>query len=166
MNRFVEDTGQKRDKNLTPREEATKCAYVDELNRLYLPTNNIYACIINAGKFHKEGKNKVTTARSSLIPAGVMIDEEFSYFSQPTTFEVDSRSVVIPSTGGRIMKHRPRLDNWKLDFTLLLDTKMFTEKTLRLIVDDAGSKVGLGDFRPERKGFFGRFVVTSWKHID
>jgi len=31
------------------------------------------------------------------------------------------------------------------------------------VVDDAGVRVGLLDFRPERKGSFGRFMVVEWK---
>ena len=164
MHRFnIEEHGLKKDKNLTPREEAQRVCYEDEKKRLYYPTTNIYACLIEAGKFHKEGKVKVTTARSSLIPAGVMIECEFVYFKKPKDWEVDSRSVVVPSTGGRIVCHRPRLDEWSLEFTLTLDTKMFTPKFIRTLVDDAGCKVGLGDFRPARKGIYGRFVVTNWK---
>jgi len=30
-------------------------------------------------------------------------------------------------------------------------------------VDAAGKRIGLGDFRPDCKGPFGRFVVTKWK---
>ena len=30
------------------------------------------------------------------------------------------------------------------------------------LVDDAGQKIGLGDYRPARKGPFGRFSVVSW----
>lgn len=164
MNRFnIDDQNIKKEKNLTPRESAQKLCYEDEHKKLYYPTTNIYACIIEAGKFHKDGKVKVTTARSSLIPAGVMIDGETIYFKTPETWEVDSRSVVVPSTGGRIVCHRPRLDSWCLDFTLTLDLKMFSPKFIRTLIDDAGSKVGLGDFRPARKGIFGRFVVTNWR---
>ncbi len=163
MNRFnIDSQGEKKDKNLTPREAASRVCYEDDKQRLYYPTTNIYACMIEAGKFHKEGKCRVTTARSSLIPAGVMIEGETVFFKTPKPWEVDSRAVVVPSTGGRIVCHRPRLDEWQLDFTLQLDTKMFTPKFIRLLVDDAGSKVGLGDFRPARKGIFGRFVVNSW----
>jgi len=163
MNRFnIDEQGLKKDKNITPREAAQRVCYEDEKQRLYYPTTNIYACLIEAGKYHKEGKCKVTTARSSLIPAGVMIEGEYIFFAKPKTWEVDSRSVVVPSTGGRIVCHRPRLDEWVLTFTLILDTKMFTAKFIRLLVDDAGSKVGLGDFRPARKGIFGRFCVTNW----
>lgn len=166
MHRFIESTGEKVDKNITPRDAATKCAYLDEENKLYYPLNNIFACIIEAGRFHKNGKGKVTTARSSIVPAAVSMDGDITYFSQPDNFEVDSRSVVNPSTGGRMMSHRAALHNWKLPFSLSLDTKIFTEKEFRAIVDDAGSKCGLGDFRPARKGLFGRFVVTEWKQID
>jgi hypothetical protein len=151
-----------KDKNMLPRDEALKVAYIDEDGRLYYPTTNIYSCLINAGKFHKDGKVKVTTARSSLIPAGVMIEGEFIYFQEGTSWEVDSRAVVVPSTGGRVICHRPRLDSWVLEFSLNIDTAVFSPKFIRTLVDDAGSKVGLGDFRPERKGIYGRFKVTKW----
>ena len=78
-------------------------------------------------------------------------------------FEVDSRSVVIPATGGRIMKHRARLDEWKLTFELEVDTTIFAVDFVRALMDDAGKKIGLGDFRPDRKGPFGKFKVTKWK---
>lgn len=38
-----------------------------------------------------------------------------------------------------------------------ITVKLFSE-----IVDAAGSRIGIGDFRPACKGPFGRFVVTSW----
>lgn len=164
MNRFnIDEQSKVKEKNLTPREAAKRVCYVDEQERLYYPTTNIYACLIEAGKFHKDGKVKVTTARSSLIPAGVTIEGEIVYFKRPDIWEVDSRGVVVPSTGGRVVCHRPKLDEWCLEFTLLLDTKMFSSKFIRILIDDAGSKVGLGDFRPSRKGIFGRFVVTNWR---
>lgn len=166
MNRFnIDDTNKKQDKNLTPREAAKKVCYENDEGRLFYPTNNIYACLIEAGKFHKDGKVKVTTARSSLIPTGVMIEGEYVFFKTPETWEVDSRATVIPSTGGRIVTHRPRLDKWSLEFRLLVDLKVFGVKFIRQLVDDAGQKVGLGDFRPARKGIFGRFCVTHWEEV-
>lgn len=171
MNRFTEENEvavssgvsrvNKADRG-TPREQATKKAYIDADGYLYLPGQNIYASIIEAGKFHKVGKSKITTQKSSLIPAGIFINEMVCPFGTKD-FEVDSRSVVVPATGGRIMAHRPRLDEWSLSFSLDVDEKMFDEKTVRLLVDDAGSKCGLGDFRPNRKGTFGRFTVIGWE---
>ena len=63
-------------------------------------------------------------------------------------WRVDTRAVRIPSTGGRIIAHRPMFDDWELSFELVLDEKLLGAKMLRQIVDDAGQRIGLGDFRP------------------
>jgi len=70
---------------------------------------------------------------------------------------------VIAATKGRIVRHRPRLDQWQLKFEIEYDPTLLKETQVRKIVDDAGCRVGLLDFRPERKGPFGRFTVTNWK---
>lgn len=171
MNRFTEEAQVKVSNGTssttlgakgTPRQSAEKKVYADDKGNLFIPGPNIFAAIIAAGKFHKCGKSKVTTLRSSLIPAGVAL-LDLACPLGTKMFEVDSRSVVIPSTGGRIMCHRPRLDEWKLSFTLEIDTEMFSPALVRQIVDDAGKKVGLGDFRPDRRGPFGKFAVVEWK---
>lgn len=171
MNRFTEENEVKVSSGVskvavggkgTPREQARKKAYIDDDDNLYIPGPNIFACLIQAGKYHKNGKSKVTTTKSSLVPAGMAVSDIVCKLNTKD-FEVDSRSVVIPSTGGRIMAHRPRLDEWSLSFTLEVDEEMFSVEFVRLLVDDAGRKVGLGDFRPDRKGPFGKFVVSGWQ---
>ncbi len=149
----------------TPREQAKPKAYADAEGNLFVPGPNIYAAIIAAGSFHKAGKSKITTMKTSLIPAGVLLEELVCPLNTKE-WEVDSRSVVIPSTGGRIMCHRPRIDDWKTSFTLEVDETMFAPDLVRTIIDDAGKKIGLGDYRPSRKGPFGRFVVTEWVIIE
>lgn len=146
---------------LTPREQASDKAYKDADGFLYVPGPNIFSCIVAAGIFHKVGRQKVTTQKSSLVPAGLVIVELVCPLGTKD-WETDSRSVVIPSTGGRVMCHRPRLDEWSISFTIDVDVAMFAPKFVRLLVDDAGKKIGLGDYRPQRKGPFGRFVVKEW----
>jgi|SRR6185312_13199586 len=150
----------------TPREQAERKLYLDERGVLHVPGTNIFRAIIDAGVFHKAGRTKITTQKSSLVPAAVALIELTCPVRGPDgdpKWEVDSRSVVIPSTGGRIMAHRPRLDHWSISFTLEIDTGMFAVPLVRQLVDDAGKRIGLGDFRPARKGPFGRFVVTKWE---
>jgi hypothetical protein len=145
----------------TPREQAEPKVYQNG-HGPYLPGPNIYAGLIEAGKFHKVGKTKLTTQKSSLVPSGIFIlDAEC--LIKPAKWEVDSRPVVIPSTGGRIICHRPRFDEWGTKFTVQYDDKVFSEKLVRDLVDDLGGKLGLGDYRPQRKGPFGRFKVVNWK---
>lgn len=151
-------------KQPTPREQAELKVYRDSNGKAIIPSTNVMRAIVDAGAFIKLGKTKVTTAKSSIVPAGVAI-QELELPLTPQSFEVDSRAVVIPATGGRVMAHRARFDQWKLSMTLDIDTELFSDKSVRELVDIAGKRVGLGDFRPSRKGPFGRFHVVSWKTV-
>lgn len=146
-----------------PREVATGKLYTLEDGTIGIPQPNLFRCVIDAGKFFQIKRSKVTTQKSSLIPACVDIDPIFMPLRFQHDWKVDSRPVRNPSTGGRIIAHRPCFDDWGLDFDVLLDDSMISETLFREIIDAAGSKIGLGDFRPDNKGPFGKFVVTSWE---
>lgn len=147
-----------------PHSQAEKKLYlgVDQKTHI-IPSPNLFAAIMEGGRFFKNGKRQLTTNTSSMIPSCVSIIAAELPISSKKSWCVDTRAVRIPSTGGRILAHRPIFNDWELKFVLDLDTNEMNEKLCRQIIDAAGSKVGLGDFRPARKGPFGRFVVTSWK---
>jgi len=156
----------------TPREEAFKKLYINGDSEVSIPGPNIFAAIIDAGKFIKLGRKQITTTVTSLVPAGITINElncpilnkdEENIPCNSNGWEVDSRSVVNQATRGRIMSHRPRVDEWKIKFTMDIDEELFSEKVVRQLVDYAGKRCGIGVFRPNRKGPFGKFVVVDWK---
>jgi hypothetical protein len=147
----------------TPKEQATKKLYLDDKEKCCIPQPNLFRCIMDAGKFFKNGKSKVTTQKSSLIPSCVEIEGVTVPIQHKEPWTVDTRPVRIPSTGGRILTHRPCFHDWALSFTAILDTNEMSARLFREIVDAAGRKIGLGDFRPDCKGPFGKFVVTSWE---
>jgi hypothetical protein len=57
-------------------------------------------------------------------------------------------------------------NDWALNLTLNLDTDFVDPKLMRQIVDDAGKRVGLGDFRPACKGPYGKYSVTRWVAVE
>lgn len=152
----------------TPREQAEPRLYLTPDGKPMIPGPNIFRGVVDAGQFHKAGRKQITTAKSSLVPAGIrLLELECPIIDpfnpdRPVKWEVDSRSVVNPATGGRMMCHRPRFDAWKLSFTLKVDDRMFDEGLVRVLVEDLGSKIGLGDYRPSRKGPFGLFMIVNW----
>jgi len=148
---------------LTPKEDAATRLYMNGGKKPVIPQPNILKCLIEGGKYFKAGKNKITTLRSSLVPACVMIRPEYVDIEHHEDWQVDTRPVRIPATGGRILRHRPMFHDWMLEFEIDLDEEIMSEKLLRQIVDAAGKRIGLGDFRPECKGPYGRFVVTNWE---
>ncbi len=176
LNRFTEEAQKKATSGNTvstvgdrgtPREIAEKKLYTSaDGKKLILPGPNMFRCLIDAGKFFKAGKSKVTTQKSSLIPAAVAMNDIEIPIKYKEPWEVDSRPVRIPSTGGRILAHRPMFNDWSLSFSLELDETIISPALLREIVDAAGKRIGIGDFRPDCKGMFGKFVVTHWKNGD
>lgn len=149
----------------TPEEQAEQHLYKGLNGELVIPQPNLLACIIGGGTFFKAGKSKVTTQRSSLIPAVLTIEGATIPLVSAGGWSVDTRPVRIPATGGRILRHRPIFYDWKLDFNVQLDEAEMSAKLLRDIVDAAGSKIGLGDFRPVTRGPYGRFKVIRWEVI-
>lgn len=147
----------------TPQEQAAKKLYYGTDGKtLIVPQPNLLRCIVDGGTFHKAGKSKVTTQRSSLLYSCLDIEGAEIPLMHKEPWRVDTRAVRIPSTGGRILAYRPIFDDWCLHFIAVLDTDVLGMKLLRDIVDDAGKKIGLGDFRPATKGPYGKFVVTQW----
>jgi hypothetical protein len=143
----------------TPEEQAEKAAYRDpETKRLFIPGVNIQRGLVSAATYSK-GKGRASLQKP--VAAGVLVNPERVDLGV-SSYAVDSRPVVIAATKGRVLRHRPRLDDWKATFGVEYDETLVTEKELRAVVDNCGQRVGLLDFRPERKGPFGRFMVTSW----
>lgn len=150
----------------TPMEQAQAKLYVGHDSKPMIPQPNLFRCIIDAGKYFKNGKSKVTTQKSSLIPACVEIVGVELPIRHKEPWTVDTRAVRIPSTGGRILCHRPCFHDWRISFSMNCDTELMSVKLLREIVDAAGKRIGLGDFRPDCKGPYGRFTVIQWMEKD
>lgn len=147
----------------TPREIAEKKLYLGVITDApMIPQPNLFRSIIDAGSFFKVGKRQLSTGKSSLVPACLSILEIEIPIVHREPWTIDTRAVRIPSTGGRISTHRPCFHDWALTFTMELDESVIGVKMLRELVDTAGKRIGLGDFRPSCKGPFGKFVVTAW----
>jgi hypothetical protein len=146
----------------TPQEIAASKLYIGINGKPMIPSPNLLRSIVDGGSFTKIGKKQVTTARSSMLYSCLAIEAAEIALAHKQPWKVDTRAVRIPSTGGRILAHRPMFDDWSLSFEVELDTTILNAKLLRQVVDDSGKRIGLGDFRPATKGPFGRFVVSRW----
>lgn len=141
------------------REKLYPSAYRDHW---IIPQPNLLRCLVDGGQFHKAGKKQITTQKSSIMYSCLDIEGSEIEIKHKEPWRVDTRAVRIPSTGGRILSHRPMFDDWELSFVADIDTSIVGAKLFRQIVDDAGKRIGLGDFRPQTKGPYGKFVVTRW----
>lgn len=142
-----------------PNEQAKTAEYRTPDGSLYVPGIAVQRCLVNAATYSK-GKGRGSLQKP--VAACVLITPEYCILENQS-YRVDARPVVIPATKGKIVRYRPAFDDWSISFTIVFDAELLKVAELREVVDNAGSRVGLLDFRPEKKGPFGRFMVTSWK---
>lgn len=154
-------------RNADPRVEAGNNAYTAPDGTFFFSAAAIPAAMGAAGASHKAvGSRKtlrfiVPSAVRTTSDAVTILDGE----GPAATFEVDSRPVTIPATKGRVMRHRPRWNNWGAVFDLVIDDNLLNPDTALQLLSEAGQSIGIGDFRPEKRGPFGTFVVTSWQDV-
>ena len=119
---------------------------------MIMPQPNLFSCFIEAGRFFKVGKRQISTKETSILPAAMTITDPYFKLEYEDDWTVDTRPVKIPSTGGRILRHRPCFNDWAVTFTAELDTEEMAPSVIRAVIDAAGKKVGLCDFRVNRRG--------------
>ncbi|HUQ30000.1 MAG TPA: hypothetical protein VM103_00550 [Candidatus Paceibacterota bacterium] len=139
----------------------------DDQGRIGLPVEYLYACLINAGRgVTFSGKKNISTAETSLMPSFLTIEDNFLPFTDPEAkWVTDIRRVVNKTTKGAMAAVRPRFPAWGFTVTVEVDTSVIGLDKIRQLFNVAGNVQGLGDFRPSKKGPFGRFRIAEdgWK---
>lgn len=131
--------------------------YDDELGP-YIPGQNVKSTLVGAAKFHRMG----ATFKRAVIVLDDKIKLEYRGPRDPETMWenpkfVDARSVVVGQS--RLMRYRPKFHDWSVRARVVYSPEMLEQQDLVRAAQNAGMFVGLGDYRPEKGGAFGRFNV-------
>lgn len=140
-----------------PETEAEKVAYRTEKGELYVPNTAIKGTMINASAWKKAGKN----ALRPILAAAIRIPKS-ELLLGTKDYEIDLRTVVIQRA--RVVKARPVIKNWKLSFEMIYNEDLIADpEIIKEVLREAGERVGILDFRPQKLGEFGTFSVTKFK---
>lgn len=137
----------------------------NEAGRMFIPPMSFKNCIAEAAKYKTiqiPGKGKSTYTKH--FEAGVMV-------TQPLVLDVTRESVQhewlhVPSDGRRggttrVEKCFPMVPSWSGTVEFLILDEIITEEVFKEHLDDAGSFIGIGRFRPRNNGYYGRFEVVE-----
>jgi hypothetical protein len=126
-----------------------------------LPATYLRNSIVEASKqFKIVGKGKSTYSK---LVASTMNIEPFYIELEADKYEIFRISAVNPMTKGRMMTERPKFNKWVASFEIILNDEAVPISVINEILEQAGKYVGVGDWRPEKKGMFGKFMITSFK---
>lgn len=140
-----------------PEDEAEAATYRLENGDLYLPTYHFRASLLRGCVGRRLGKRGASVA----VSAGVSVPEEETVLFNSETgksirdYQVDCRTVVVQRA--RIVRARPKIWPWAARLVLELNDDFISAGATLELLNIAGMIAGIGDFRPEKRGWFGRY---------
>ena len=138
-------------------------AYRKADGELYIPSRWIYNSLVRAFSSYKikGARGKRFTAADV---AGLLAIFPTEIGLGVKSYQVHESFVVIQRN--RVIRYRPWLPEWQASFWMKIDQSFGTNlNKVRMALEDAGSRIGIGDYRPAKKGPFGRFIVESFEVI-
>ena len=144
-----------------PEAEFHSAYYKCEDGQYGFPAGGIKQCLINAA--HKDIGLEKTLLRKSLF---IIPDDTINNLC---AFETDDpvmrEDIVRIGQGSTDLRYRPEFRYWSMLIRMEFDSMSLTQNTILNLVQRAGFGVGLGEWRPEKGGEYGRFQVDpNFKH--
>ena len=138
-------------------QEARKRLYLDSEGRMCQPATYLReACLVKSGSaFPMSGRKSFKEAvQSGVFISPLMIPHVSA------GWVIDRQHAVV--NRGRILRCRPRLDEWELLFQMTICDERLEPVTVKNILHSAGKFVGIGDFRPR----YGLFELVKFEVIE
>lgn len=147
-------------KKYNDEDEARLRIYKDADGNYCHPCESFTKALVKAARGKKFGKNSAP----NLIMAGVFPAEPSCKIldakGKPMKkYSIDRRGVVIGKS--RVLRCRPCWSGWTMQVPLEIDMNILNEKSVKEVLRLAGRFPGIGDYRPEKGGAFGRFEVVD-----
>lgn len=161
--------------DITPHQRAEKKLCLGPQGEYGFPVNYLFAAFIEAGRHViYEGKSKISTRESSLLPAFLSIvpdvvnaegDGFIPFLDQTIRWVPDKRRGVLAANGAAVAIVRPKFPSWAFEVTLQVDEEQINIDKIKTLCSVAGRQCGIADFRPSKRGPFGRFVVSNFVEV-
>ena len=74
--------------------------------------------------------------------------------------------VTRVGNGGTDLRYRPEFTEWQTLVEVTYVRSMLTRDSVISLIDAGGMGVGVGEWRPERKGDFGTYAIDSTRDIE
>jgi hypothetical protein len=129
------------------------------------PVIGFKACIVGAARFF--GKDVTMTGlRQFLFMRGVPSADR-SELLTPIIGEPKMREDMVRiSRGGTDLRYRAEFLDWSASLDITYVNSMLSQESVLALIDAAGMGVGIGDWRPEKSGQHGTFMLDLARQVE
>lgn len=100
----------------------------------------------------------------AVVRQAIFIEGDYFVIKTPKNKPIRREDTVrVGPFGNRTadLRYRPQYDNWSATLTIHFRRDMASPDQIIALLQNAGFSVGLGEWRPQRDGQFGRFTVKG-----
>jgi len=144
-----------------PEAEAQSAIYRTEGGEYGIPAMAFKSAVISAA--HKDIGIEKTLIRKSLF---VLCDDKNMVLPMETDEPIVREDIVRVGMSQTDLRYRPEFRAWRVKVTVEVNADALTAKDVVNLVNIAGFGVGIGEWRPEKGGDYGRFVVDESEPVE
>ena len=162
MHAFAPDVNESTRGTVRPsvQKQCENALYKNSEGKIYVPAYQLEGSMKSESSDHKFKGRKTF---KNIVSASVSV-EPFELLIKPQSWEPFVIGVRIPPrTGGRVPSGRPIFKDWSLKFSIACDDSQITSEALEEILRDAGKYKGIGAWRPQLAGKYGKFEVVKFQ---
>jgi hypothetical protein len=74
--------------------------------------------------------------------------------------------VVRVGNGGTDLRYRPEFPEWRTELRVTYVTSQLTQASVLSLIDAGGMGVGVGEWRPEKKGDMGTYMIDQERDVQ
>ena len=122
------------------------------------------AATVSASRFY--GKSVTMTALRQFVFVHGEPSEDGQQMVRIAGEPVMREDVVRVGMGGTDLRYRPQFSEWSTSLEVTYVTSALTRDSLLSLIDAGGLGVGVGEWRPEKKGDFGTYRIDPTRDVQ
>jgi hypothetical protein len=122
------------------------------------------ACTIGAARFY--GKDvKMTELRQFLFFKGIVSEKDPQSLVEIVGEPHMREDVVRLGMSGTDLRYRPEFTEWSATLEVIYIRSSLTSESVLSLIDAGGMGVGVGEWRPEKRGDYGTFQIDPTRDV-
>lgn len=139
-----------------PEQEALDAAYFTDSGAHGIPAMAFKSSLITAA--HKDIGIEKTLLRKALF---VNCKDKNGVLEMKCEEPIVREDCVRVGAGSADLRYRPEFADWSVDIEIIFDGELLKPDDIINLVNRAGFGCGIGEWRPEKGGEFGRFEIDT-----
>jgi hypothetical protein len=148
-----------------PEREYQEAAYRLDDGGYGFPAIALKSATVSAARFFDK------SVTMTMLRQAIFVGGEFSKTEGQMMLRIDGEpvmreDVVRVGNGGTDLRYRPSFNEWRTSAEITYVRSLLTRDSVLSLIEAGGLGVGIGEWRPEKKGDSGTYVIDQTREVE